>query len=115
MIDIITHPIFYWSVIIFVVPGILLWIATYIVASYTQPVSTGTYYLNNGFSGKYLGVTSNSLLQENGLLISLGQGYRWMLTKYSGGYTIQSMSGSGNYLGVHLLSGKFENILYICR
>ena len=34
MIDIITHPIFYWSVIIFVVPGILLWIATYIVASY---------------------------------------------------------------------------------
>lgn len=34
MLDFITHPIFIWSLIIFVVPGILMWIASYFVASY---------------------------------------------------------------------------------
>ena len=34
MIDIITHPVFLWAVVILVVPGIFLWIASYFVASY---------------------------------------------------------------------------------
>ena len=32
--DIITHPIFLWAVVIFVVPGIFLWLISYFVASY---------------------------------------------------------------------------------
>ena len=40
MLDFITHPIFLWCMIIFVVPGILMWIASYFVASYCVYNST---------------------------------------------------------------------------
>ena len=34
MLDLIKHPAFLWSVLIFVVPGIILWIASYFVGSF---------------------------------------------------------------------------------
>ncbi len=66
----------------------------------TQTFSSGTYYINNKSTGKYIRYYSSSVFGESGLISSLGKSIRWEIVKVDGGYVIRSISDKTKYLGV---------------
>ena len=64
------------------------------------PLSDGTMYFNNWYSGENLLYNGTKITQETGLIASYGARMRWKLNKVDGGYVLRPMFYSTLYLGV---------------